>query len=37
MSEVAVSHGAARMRRLSLWTLPAGLVLGLFLQSYENA
>lgn len=37
MSEVAVSHGAARMRRLSLWTLPVALALGLFLQSYENA
>lgn len=37
MSEVAVSLGAARMRRLSLWALPVALALGLFLQSHENA
>jgi hypothetical protein len=37
MNEVVVSPGAARMRRFSLWALPAALAFGLFLQSYENA
>jgi hypothetical protein len=37
MSDVVVSPGVMRMRRLSLWALPAALALGLFLQSYENA
>lgn len=37
MSEAAVSPGAMRARRLSLWALPAALALGLVLQSYENA
>ena len=37
MSDVVVSSGALRIRRLSLWALPAALALGLVLQSYENA
>jgi hypothetical protein len=37
MSEAAVSAGAMRARRLSLWALPAALALGLFLQTQENA
>lgn len=37
MSEAAISPDALRMRRISLWVLPAALALGLFLQSYENA
>lgn len=37
MSDTAISPGAARVRRLSLWALPLALALGLFLQSYENA
>lgn len=37
MSELAVSPGASRTRRLSLWTLPAALALGLVLQCHENA
>lgn len=37
MSEVVVSPGAMRMRRISLLMLPAALALGLFLQSHENA
>lgn len=37
MSEAAISPGAVRMRRISLWLLPAALALGLFLQAHENA
>jgi hypothetical protein len=37
MSEAAISPGAIRMRRISLWMLPLALALGLFLQSHENA
>ncbi|MCV9936823.1 hypothetical protein OIU35_10655 [Boseaceae bacterium BT-24-1] len=37
MSEVVISPGAVRMRRLSLWALPAALALGLFLHAQENA